>query len=288
MIARLAREPLVHFAVLGAAIFTAYRILAPAATNDAEIVVSADRIAALGAQFSGMHNGRPPNQAELSGLIRSYVRDEMLYRDGIALGLDRDDTVVRNRVLQKAEMLRSDALSVEPSDADLQAYLDAHRSDFDIPGRVSFDQVYFDPAKHLDDAGAVMARTREALTSGGSPENAGDRTLLPSTMSRVLPTDIAAQFGDAFAKAVGEVQGPGWQGPFTTPFGAHLVRITWRGEPTPATLENARAVVTREWSRAHTVAMKERFYRELAKRYTVRVEARPEVAQLVADRALGG
>jgi peptidyl-prolyl cis-trans isomerase C len=115
----------------------------------------------------------------------------------------------------------------------------------------------------------------------------GDRTLLPSTISRVLAADIAAQLGDVFARAVADVHGSGWQGPFTTPFGVHLVRVTWRGEPTPATLENARAVVTREWTRAHTVAMKEQFHRELARRYIVRVEAYPEVTQLVADRAAG-
>jgi len=271
MMARIAREPFVHFAVLGAAIFIAYRAIAPASVNDAEIVVTADRIAALGAQFSGMHAGRPPNEQELRGLIERHVRDEMLYRDAIALGLDRDDPVVRNRILQKAEILRGDALSVEPSEADLQAYLDAHRKEFDIPARVSFEQIYFDPSKHGDNVDAVMARARRSLDSGVGAD-AGDRTLLPSTMSRVSPGDISAQFGEVFAQAVAEIRDAAWHGPFMTTYGVHLVRMTWRGEPTRATLDNARVVVTREWSRAHAVAMKEQFDRELAARYTVRIE----------------
>jgi hypothetical protein len=283
MMARLVREPFVHFAVLGAAVFIAYHALAPASVNDAEIVVTADRIAALGAQFSGMHNGRPPNDEELRGLIDRHVQDEMLYRDAIALGLDRDDPVVRNRILQKAEILRGDALTVEPDDADLQRYLDAHQNEFDIPARVSFEQVYFDPSKDGNNVTAVVARARRALASG-AVRDVGDRTLLPSTMSRVSPGDISAQFGDGFSQSLADIHDTAWHGPITTTFGVHLVRITWRGEPTRATLDNARVVVAREWSRAHAAEMKARFYRELASRYTVRVESAAK-ATPVATRA---
>jgi len=271
MMARLVREPFVHFAVLGAAIFIAYRALAPASVNDAEIVVTADRIAALGAQFSGTHNGRPPNDEELRRLVDHHVRDEMLYRDAIALGLDRDDPVVRNRILQKAEILRGDALSVEPDDAELQRYLDAHRDEFDIPARVSFEQIYFDPSKDGDNVDAVVARARRSL-AGGAGVEASDRSLLPAAMSRVSPGDISAQFGEVFTQALALIHDDAWHGPVVTTFGVHLVRITWRGEPTRATLDNARVVIAREWTRAHAEDMKEQFYRELATRYTVRVD----------------
>jgi hypothetical protein len=133
----------------------------------------------------------------------------MLYREGLALGLDRDDPVVRNRVVQKFEILSGDALSVEPRDAELQAYLDAHRGEFDIPARLSFEQVYFDPSKHVASLATVTERARRALAAGASAEAVGDRTLLPVTMSRVLPEDITAQFGAAFAQVVAEVQMPG-------------------------------------------------------------------------------
>ena len=285
MIARIVREPFVHFAVLGAAIFIAYRAIAPASVNDAEIVVTADRIAALGAQFSGMHAGRPPNEQELRGMIERHVRDEMLYRDAIALGLDRDDPVVRNRILQKAEILRGDALSVEPTDADLQDYLDAHRNEFDIAARVSFEQIYFDPTKHRDDVDTVMARARRSLASGVGADAVGDRTLLPPAMVRVSPAEITSQFGEGFTQAVAGIRDAEWHGPFITTYGAHLVRITWRGEPTRATLDNARMVVAREWSRDHAVTMKEQFYRELATRYTVRIEPPASGTLPVANQA---
>ncbi len=274
MIRRLLREPLLHFALLGAAIFGAYRLIAPPASDASEIVITADRIASITAQFSASHGGRPPYEEELRAAVDAYVRDEMLYREGLALGLDRDDPVVRNRIRQKADLLSEDALTSEPSDRDLEAYLAAHQTEFDIPGRVSFQQIYIDPGRRRgDDLTMVVSTVRQALTRGTQPGMLGDRTLLPATMTEVLPHDIEAVFGNDFARQLAAIDGDGWQGPLTTSYGLHLVRITYRGEPTRATLADARDVVTREWSRAQTAKRKEQFYQMLAGRYTVRVEA---------------
>ena len=280
MIRRLLREPLLHFALLGAAIFGAYRLIAPPASDASEIVITADRIASITAQFSASHGGRPPHEEELRAAVDAYVRDEMLYREGLALGLDRDDPVVRNRIRQKAELLSEDALTSEPSDRDLEAYLAAHQAEFDIPGRVSFQQIYIDPGRHRgDDLTMVVTSVRQALTLGRQPGTLGDRTLLPATMTEALPHDVEAAFGNDFARQLAAIDGDGWQGPLTTSYGLHLVRITHRGEPTRATLADARDVVAREWSRAQTAKLKEQFYRMLAGRYTVRVEADANVAR---------
>ena len=274
MIRRLLREPLLHFALLGAAIFGAYRLMARPVSDASEIVITADRIASITAQFSASHGGRPPYEDELRGAVDAYVRDEMLYREGLALGLDRDDPVVRNRVRQKTELLSEDALTSEPSDRDLEAYLAAHQAEFDIPGRVSFQQIYIDPGRHRgDDLTTIVTSIRQALTLGRQPGTLGDRTLLPATMTEALPHEVEAAFGNDFTRQLAAIDGEVWQGPLTTSYGLHLVRITHRGEPTRATLADARDVVAREWSRAQTAKLKEQFYRMLAGRYTVRVEA---------------
>ena len=280
MIRRLLREPLLHFALLGAAIFGAYRLVAPPASDASEIVITADRIASITAQFSASHGGRPPHEDELRAAIDAYVRDEMLYREGLALGLDRDDPVVRNRIRQKADLLSEDALTSEPSDRDLEAYLAAHQAEFDIPGRVSFQQIYIDPGRHRgDDLTMVVTSVRQALTLGRQPGTLGDRTLLPATMTEALPHEVEAAFGNDFARQLAAIDGDGWQGPLTTSYGLHLVRITHRGKPTRATLADARDVVAREWSRAQTAKLKEQFYRMLAGRYTVRIEADANVSR---------
>ena len=280
MIRRLLREPLLHFALLGVAIFGGYRLVAPPSSDASEIVVTADRIASIAAQFSASHGGRPPYEAELRGAVDAYVRDEMLYREGLALGLDRDDPVVRNRIRQKAELLSEDALTREPGERDLEAYLAEHQAEFDLPAPVSFQQIYLDPGKHRDDdLTIIVADVRKALKLGRQPGTLGDRTLLPATMTEVLPRDIEAAFGNDFARQLAAIQGDDWQGPLVTSYGLHLVRITHRGESTRATLADARDVVAREWSRAQTAKMKEEFYRMLARRYTVRIAADATVAQ---------
>jgi PPIC-type PPIASE domain len=276
---RLLREPLLHFAVLGALVFAGYRIVAPAVSDPAEIVVTTDRIASLAAQFKGMHGGRPPREDELRATIDSYVRDEMLYREGLALGLDRDDPVVRNRVRQKASMLNDDAMTTEPTDADLEAYLKAHQGKFDIPARLTFEQVYFDPAKHRANLNQVIADARAALADGGSAEALGDPTLLPPTMSEALPADIKAAFGDSFAEELSRLHSRGWEGPLRSTFGVHLARVTWHDEPRQATLADARDVIAREWSYEQVLKAREQLYRTLAQRYRVRVEPYVNVVQ---------
>lgn len=278
VIRRLLREPLLHFAMLGAVICGGYRLIASPTSDASEIVITTDRIASITAQFRASHGGRPPHEEELRAAVDAYVRDEMLYREGLALGLDRDDPVVRNRIRQKAQLLSEDALASEPGDRDLEAYLAAHQTEFDLPGRVSFQQIYIDPGRHQgEDLATIVTSIQQALTLGRQPGSLGDRTLLPATMTEVLPHDVEAAFGTDFAKQLAAIDGEVWQGPLTTSYGLHLVRITHRGEPTRATLADARDVVAREWSRAQTAKMKEQFYKVLAQRYTVRVEADADV-----------
>jgi hypothetical protein len=280
VIRRLLREPLLHFALLGAAIFVAYRLIAPPVSDASEIVITADRIASITAQIRVRHGGRPPAEDERRAAVDAYVRDEMLYREGLALGLDRDDPVVRNRIRQKAELLSEDALTSEPNDRDLEAYLAEHQAEFDIPGRVSFQQIYIDPGRHRGhDLTTAISGVRHALIVGAQPGTLGDRTLLPAAMTEALPPDVEAAFGSDFARQLAAIDGDGWEGPLKTAYGLHLVRITHRGAATRATLADARDMVTREWSRASTVKLKEQFYRMLASRYTVRVEADANVAR---------
>jgi hypothetical protein len=279
---RLIREPLLHFAVLGAALFAAYSLFRPASSESFAIVVSADRIAAIVAQFRGTWQ-RPPSREELDALIDSYVREEVFYREGLALGLDRDDLVVRNRVKQKMEVLGEDAMAAEPSEVDLQKYLDDHREAFAIPAALSFEQVYFDPDRHGDQLQRDVRQSLAALRAGRDAVTYGDRTLLPPRMERVLPSDITGVFGDAFEKAVRDMPSGTWSGPLSSSFGYHLVRVIWKGEPVMPSLADAHDVVLREWTRAHAVDAREQLYRSLRKRYTVAI-APAQVAALAGDR----
>ena len=173
MIHRLIREPLLHFALLGGALFAAYAAFAPVKSESSRIVISENQIISIEAQF---HNTwqRSSTPEELTGLIENYVREEVLYREGVALGLDRDDPVIRGRVKQKVEVLSEDVLSKEPTEADLKEYFAAHRTLFEEPPAFTFEQVYFDPARHGAGLSTDISATLAGLRAGKQAEGFGD------------------------------------------------------------------------------------------------------------------
>ena len=135
-------EPMLHFLLIGIALFAAYRWRAPGDSGGRRIVITQGVVDDLVTQHVAA-KGREPSAAELNHLIESYVRDEILYREGVKLGLDRDDLVVKRRVRQKIELIaEEDASTRAPTDADLSAYLAANQARFVQPAILTFEQVF--------------------------------------------------------------------------------------------------------------------------------------------------
>lgn len=270
---RLLREPLLHFAVLGIGLFILYRVVSGGSAGAPDdIVVDARQISMLAEQFASTWR-RPPTAAELEGLIERHVRDEVLYREGLALGLDRDDPVIRNRIRLKMEIL-GDGLETPATDADLQAWFDANRERYAVPARYDVKQVYFDPARHgrelaakLDDALAILQRDPER-----DPSTLGDSTLLPPVMPDVTQAAIAAQLGEELAAALPAAPAGRWVGPVTSPFGEHLLRVDLRSAPRDGVLAEARADVERDLQYARAQTASDALYERLRAGYAVRIE----------------
>ena len=172
---RVIREPLLHFLVLGIGIFVAYQWMRGEGVSTKEqIVVTPGRIEAIATGFARTWQ-RPPSPEELDGLVRDYVREEVASREAIGMGLDRDDVVIRRRLRQKLEFI-SDAAQKEPTDAELQAYLDTHRGQFEREQQLSFEQIYFDRQRHsAGDVSGLLPRLRQDATGA---ESLGDSTML--------------------------------------------------------------------------------------------------------------
>jgi hypothetical protein len=277
---RFLREPLVHFLVLGAGLFVAYGLMSKPGRGNAPqaIVVTAGQIEHLTANFEKTWL-RPPSDAELKGLIDDWVRDEIATREAMALGLDKDDSVIRRRLRQKLEFVSDDiAAQTAPTDADLDAYLHAHPELFRIEPESTFSQVVLDPGKHGEslarDAARLLARLNQ---DGGKADLAAlsDSSLLEPTFRSVTTAEIATQFGGEFAAKLGGLPIGTWQGPITSGYGAHLVLVRERSEGRLPELADVRERVSREWENARRLEGAQKFYDELAKRYTVIIE-RPE------------
>ena len=265
----LRREPLLHFLLIGLALFVLdaawNRWYAP--RTDTSIVVSEARIRTLAENFRRTWQ-RPPAASELDGLIEDFIRDEVLTREAVRLGLDRDDQVIRRRLRQKIEIISEEAAAaVPPTDAQLQDFLTQHADVFRSEAKVAFAQVFFDPGKRGNrveaDAKLMLEKLNAAAKLKSRPEKgfhaasadfpiaAGDPLFVlkpnyPLTGQR----EIAATLGADFAKAVAELPNAGsgqWHGPLTSGYGVHLVRVDAMTPGSLPTLDEVRPLVEREW-----------------------------------------
>ena len=270
------REPLLHFLAAGFAIFLLYDRVAPhKAVAGNRLVVSSATVAALADRFQSAWQ-RPPTPVELGGLVDSYVDEEVLFRQGLALGLDRDDPVIRRRVLQKLAVVGEESGAIAaPTDAELAAYLVAHADRYATPARVAFEQVMFDPQRHRGHLEADILAAKARLVAGAAPEDVGDPTMLSHRTSEQGIDLTGRDYGEEFAAALAALRVGAWEGPLRSGYGLHLVRVTTSTPGRPATLAEVRAAVTRDWENDRRVNALALYTKKLRNTYTITVESPP-------------
>lgn len=277
------REPLLHFLVLGAALFLVDAWLRPAGSRPAgtaEIVVSETRVRSLAQNFARTWQ-RPPSAEELDGLVESYVREEVMYREAVALGLDRDDAIVRRRLQQKVEFISEQAAAlVRPTDEELAAYLAANPDAYRIEPRVTFEQVFLDAGRRRGTLEADAKRLLATLNRPGGASAAdglGDRlALLEPRYEAASRAEVVRLFGAAFADALLRQPVGEWSGPVASGYGAHLVRVAALEPGAAPPLDRVRPLVERDWTNARRREIAGAHYESLRSRYTVRVQSPKE------------
>jgi hypothetical protein len=278
----LLREPLTHFLLLGAALFAMDRFVGNRGVEaPGTIVVSAGEIESLAAGFAKTTERRPTDD-ELRGLIADRVREDVYCREAIALGLDKDDPVIRRRLTDKLQFVSEDvAPEAEPAESDLRAYFAAHEAAFRIEPRLTFRHVYLDPARHRDTLAVDARRLIDRLNASGAhvdPAAFGDTFLPAHTFADVPSGVIARQFGDAFAAKLVDLPIGRWQGPIASGYGTHLVQVTARVDGRLPSFEEARQEVGRAWKDARRQEANAAFYQRLLAKYRVTIE-RPAVGR---------
>ena len=273
---RILREPLLHFLLLGTAIFAAYSLVSKhTGSEPGKIVISAGQVAAMVEGFTRTWR-RPPTNAEIEGLIRDRVQEEVYCREALALGLDKDDTIIRRRLRQKIEFVTDDVTALaEPTDDELSAYLKAHADMFRVQRQFTFSQVYLNPERHgenlVRDTEQLLAQLQQAGDQADLSE-LGDSFLLEHKFQSLPASEIVKQFGEKFATKLGELSPGQWHGPVESGYGVHLVWISERTEGRLPALLEVRDAVRREWANARRLEANEKFYQELLKRYVVTIE----------------
>jgi peptidyl-prolyl cis-trans isomerase C len=233
------REPLLHFVLIGALLFafTAWR---QQRQDHTEIRITSGEIAQLAA-FWETQSQRKPTSAELRGLIEERIDEEVLAREALRLGLDRDDVIVRRRLAQKMAFVSDDlAVVPEPAEAELRAYFEAHKDAYTTPDLYALRHVFFNPDRHGATLDADAQRALQRLSRGASPSEVGDPFMLARELADVSREDIARDFGSVFAEAVTTSQPGAWAGPVRSPFGVHLVKLESHTPSSVARFEDVR------------------------------------------------
>lgn len=274
---RLLREPLVHFTVLAGLLFGL--LSEPNApdtgTDAARIVISGAEVERMAMAWTQRWQ-RPPSEDELAGLVDEAVREQVLYREALALGLDRDDVVVRRHLRQKYEFVTQDlAYDTDPDEATLRAYYDAQPDRYAQSAQVSFRQILFSTDRRGAAAETDAAQALADLQTATTPDAAdllGDATSLPTDFDAMSAAEVEAVFGPDFATALLALEPGGWSGPVASGYGLHLVWLGERASGGPIAFGAVRQRVKDDWVYEQRVAANDAIYRKLLDRYEVVVE----------------
>lgn len=264
------REPLLHFLVAGGGLFLLYGYAADRnSVADDQIIVSSAQIDRLAVQFDRSWQ-RAPTAQEVQGLIDEYVLEEVLYREAKSIGLDQDDAIVRRRLKQKMELLVDDVSPGNPSDDELQQFLQSYPDRFRTDSHITFEQIYLVDSS-IDAARAMLSRLQEGESV--DPDLSAAAVLLPRSFENVSESIVARQFGEVFTAKLFALPEGRWIGPVESPFGIHLVRIDEILPGEIPVLAEIRNVVQREWLASRRRAAREAFFEKLKAKYTITIEA---------------
>jgi hypothetical protein len=279
LLKRALREPLVHFLLLGLTLFVAYRFVVPAAGQPGSLRIEITDADVRQLQVSWMAQWqRPPTPAELSGLIQDKVRQEVLYREALALGLDQNDEIVKRRMAQKMEFLAEDVSAIRvPQPAELRAWFEKNPARFALPGGITFRHLYFSPDKRGQHAREDAVRALAQLANKPATEGASlaDTFMFQSYYADNSPEQVAKLFGSTFAESLFKLKPGSWQGPVESGLGWHLVWIdSMTPGRSPAFEEVDPAQMKSEWMADQRAESKRKAFEAMQSRYEVVLPAK--------------
>lgn len=269
------REPLLHFVLIGCALFVANRALHPDSTRPTPVTrieLTADSVHQLELSWLAQWERRP-TAAEMRGLVESKVREEILSREAAALGLDKDDTIIKRRLAQKMEFLAEDVSFIrDPTREELAAWYERNGDRFRLPDRISFHHLYFSFDRRGD-----RARDDAMFAAAALARHPADDAFAPSADTFIFQDhyadrsqeQVAALFGTKFAEAVLAMPAGSWRGPIESGFGWHVVWVESIEHGRVPVLEEIEPDVRTAWIDAQRAENRRRVFDEMRARYEV-------------------
>jgi len=285
---RLFKEPLIQFLIIGAAIYGAYALFGSPEEDyrDNIILVDSNRINAMVSEWESRWQ-RPPTRQEIDGLIQQYIKEDVLYRQAVAMGLNEDDPITRRRMAQKLEFLTSDLAQMqEPAEGELETFFEENEEAYRDPDVISFSHIFIDPDARgdatLDDANELLAQLKVQGEPTEEMLQRGDRFMLQNYFAAATELDIRRQLGSGFAESVMVLEPGQWHGPVLSGYGVHLVYVfTMQAAPAPQ-FDMVRERVLEDWHMVKREEFNQQFLETLKDRFEIIVE------ELPTDRLLDG
>ena len=278
---RLLREPLIHFLLIGAALFVAFHYLrpAPAAPSSKQIQLSPDELSQLVVLFQSQWR-RDPTPEEFSRIVEQKVQSEVLYREAMALGLEKNDEIVKRRMAQKMQFLAEDvAAAREPATEELKGWFGTNSAKFSLPPRLSFRHLYFSPDRRgksaRDDAAKALAPLAGQPEDTKPAEGLADPFMFQEYYRDRAPDYLGKEFGPQFAQAVAKLAPGSWQGPIESGFGWHLVFVDTAIPGRVPDFEEIESDVMTTWLAEQKTLAWEKAYKEMRAKYTILLPAPP-------------
>lgn len=277
---RLLGEPLSHFFLAGSLIFLVYLSLSE--TNEGQrdvIVISSERIEQLVAQHVATWN-RDPTEDELDALIDDEVREEVYYRDALALGLDKNDAVVRRRLRQKMEFISSDSAALlEPLAGELESYVAANPKMYRHASRLAFEQIFLGTSPEDASVSRLLNSLRSSTTVDLTDADLadidladrGERSFLPAQLELSSLAAVNGTFGADFYEQLEELPAGSWEGPVNSAYGFHLVRVLDSEPAVTPELSAIRERVLWDWRTEKTLTLRKKDYNNRLQRFSVEI-----------------
>jgi len=283
---RLLREPLVHFLLIGAVLFGIYSFTQAGRTayaSSKQIQLSLDELTRLALLFQSQWR-REPTPEEFNRLVENRVQGEILYREALAMGLDKDDEIVKRRMAQKMQFLAEDVGTAhEPTGAELKSWFEKNNAKFTQPGRVSFRHLYFSPdvrgARAREDAVKALSQIAGQREDTKLAASLADPFMFQDYYRDRAPEYLGKEFGPQFAQAVTKLAPGSWQGPIESGFGWHLVFVDTVIPGRLPAFEEIEPDVKTAWLNEQKSLAWEKAYRDMRAKYTVLLPAPPDNAE---------
>jgi parvulin-like peptidyl-prolyl isomerase len=280
---RLLREPLIHFLLIGAVLFGLYSFTQsgrPATASSKEIRLSLDEINQPTLLYPPQWR-RPPTPHELERMVENKVQQEILYREALAMGLDKDDEIVKRRMAQKMQFLAEDvAAAREPTTVELRSWFEKNSAKFAQPPRLSFRHLYFSPDRRgtraRDDAEQALAKLAGQPVDAKIASELADPFMFQDYYRDRAPDYLAKEFGPPFAVAVAKLPPGSWQGPIESGFGWHLVFVDTVIPGRVPAFEEVEPDVRTAWLGEQKALAWEKTYKEMRAKYSVLMPAPPK------------